>query len=297
MLVLAVARNTGIGGAEAIMIDAAAAGLADQIAAYPPVPVLLNALLDSTTLGLLPSPADGLSVFIAGLMACTAPRPLLLLAPGIALAAAQGPGTMLLCLLALCLGLCLYRCRLDSDPLPLIGAGLAAGFMPFTHPAGAALALACAPLGILSLTPALVAGRGLGSALMLGWFPLVALAGAFAALSALYGGDPLRPFAGLMTATPASGILSLLAVPLLAPALLPLLWQALARPGFARVLPAGLALAPMLTGLLHGLGGGEVALATVAGPACTAACLADSRSLPALIALSWLLALAASSPC
>ncbi|RJF89596.1 hypothetical protein D3874_23655 [Oleomonas cavernae] len=65
-LLLALARRFGIEGHEASVIDLAARAIDRQVAAYPPLPVLLTALLDNLTAGLLPSAADVLSVLIAG---------------------------------------------------------------------------------------------------------------------------------------------------------------------------------------------------------------------------------------
>lgn len=297
---LALARRLGIEGHEAGAIDLAARLLGAHVAAYPPLAVLLTALLDSLTAGLLPSPADLLSVLIAGAVAALAggrARPTLW-APGSALALAQGPGVMLLCLLMLGLGLALRRFRAGDDPLPLIAAGMAAGLMPFAHAGGAALALICAPLGIAALSPALIAGRGFTGTLLLGLFPLAALTAAYGALAAIYGGDPIRPFAGLLGTpgdggvTPALGLAWLV----LAPATGPMLWRAAIKPDPDRLLAAGLLIAPALAGLLYGLGGGMATPGQVAGPAAVLACLAPDRQ-PAALALSWgLLLLAASSP-
>jgi len=297
---LALARRLGIEGHEAGAIDLAARSLGAHVAAYPPLAVLLTALLDSLTAGLLPSPADLLSVLIAGAVGALAGGRALpmLWAPGSALALAQGPGVMLLCLLMLGLGLALRRFRAGDDPLPLIGAGMAAGLMPFAHAGGAALALICAPLGIAALSPALIAGRGFGGTLLLGLFPLGALAAAYGALAAIYGGDPAQPFARLL-GTPGDGgiapALGLIWI-VLAPAVGPLLWRAATMPDPDRLIAAGLLIAPVLAGLLYGLGGGAATAGQVAGPAAVVACLAPDRR-PAALALSWgLLLLAASSP-
>lgn len=303
--VLALSRQGGLIGADAAWTDEAARQIGAAATAYPPLPAFLAALLDSVTGGILPSPADALAALAAGALALAGGRLGRLAVPGLLLAVVEGPGVLLLCLAYLWLGLSLRRFADGDDPFPLIAAGVAAGLMPFLHPGGAALALACAPLGVALLSPALVAGRGFTGALLLGLFPLAALTAAFAALAALYGGDPWQPFAALLGRGPAAtgGLAAVAVIPALlclAPASAVLLARALGERGGTALLAASLTVAPALAALLHGLGGGAVSAGQVAGPAALAACLAPAVLAPALATariLGWaLVLLAASAP-
>jgi hypothetical protein len=109
-------------------------------------------------------------------------------------AAIAGAGEMLLAAFLYLFGRALYDLRARSNVPEVMGAGLALLGVAFSHPMGAAIAVAAIPFLAFAVSPTLVAGSALNVVLTLA-FPALFGAAAFAYVSWVFPGDGWRFFA------------------------------------------------------------------------------------------------------
>jgi hypothetical protein len=178
-------------------------------AAYPSIPFLATTALQFITPAGTPTPAllaagvlallsgfwfDALrradfSIFAAGGAAL-----LLAFHPMLLRAVVAGGGEMLLAAFLYIFGSALYDLRARTGIPQVMAAGLALLAVAFSHPAGAAIAIAAIPFLAFTVRPTLIAGSAINVVLTLA-FPALFGAAAFAYVSWVFPGDGWRFFA------------------------------------------------------------------------------------------------------
>lgn len=173
------------------------------VAAYPTVPFLAMALLKFITPSSAPVPAL-LAATVAALLAGTwfqtarrggwpvvtagAATLLVTFHPAMLRAVVEGPSELLVVACLYLLGVALFEFRARIGVPQAMAVGLALLGLAFSHPMGAAIAVASVPLLALTTSPVLIAGSALSIVLTL-VFPAVFAAAAFYYISWVFPGD------------------------------------------------------------------------------------------------------------
>jgi hypothetical protein len=178
-------------------------------AAYPSLPFLATTLLQFMTPAGTPGPAllaAGILALLAGfwfdalrradfsLFAAGVAALLLAFHPMLLRAVVAGGGEMLLAAFLYIFGSALYDLRAHTGIPQIMAAGLALLAVAFSHPAGAAIAIAAIPFLAFTVRPTLIAGSAINVVLTLA-FPAMFGAAAFAYVSWVFPGDGWRFFA------------------------------------------------------------------------------------------------------
>jgi membrane protein XagC len=173
------------------------------VAAYPTLPFLTSTLVAWLTPSDTPAPAlvaAGLFAFIAsycfhsfrkiGLPDVSATFASLLIAfhPALLRAVLAGPADMFFAVFLLMLCLALYDLRARSGTSEVMAVGVALMALAFSHPIGAAVALAAVPFLAFSVRPSLVANSALNMLVAL-IFPMFFAIAAFTYVSWVFPGD------------------------------------------------------------------------------------------------------------
>jgi membrane protein XagC len=212
-VVFAVARSAATAGlvpngAVTLWAGAITAGegqmpIGRMLAAYPTVPFLATTLVDVLTPAGTPSPvlltAAVLALF-AGALLVTFRRigvpmiagPLMVLLivlhPAMLRAATAGPAEMIFAVFLFLLGRALFDLRARSGASEVMAAGLSLLGLSFSHPMGAAIACAAAPLFVLSIHPDVFSRSSLNLLLAL-LFPTAFCIAAFSYMSWIFPGS------------------------------------------------------------------------------------------------------------
>lgn len=174
-----------------------------MLAAYPTIPFLATTLLDALTPAGTPTPvlltgavlalfAGGLLVTLrrlgVPLLAGSLMVLLIVLHPAVLRAAIAGPAEMIFAVFLFLLGRALFDLRARSAASEVMAVGLALLGLSFSHPMGAAIACAAAPLFVLSIHPEVFSKSSLNLLLAL-LFPTAFCVAAFSYMSWIFPGS------------------------------------------------------------------------------------------------------------
>jgi hypothetical protein len=179
------------------------------VAVYPSLPFLATTLLELLTPAGSPTPALVASLLLGllagvwflalrdagtGFAAAVAATALLAFHPALLRAVIAGPADMFLVLFLFLLGKGLYDLRAQTTAAEVMAVALALAALTFSHPMGAAIAVAAVPFLALAVRPALVANAALNVVVAL-VFPAVFCVGAFIYVSWVFPGSGWSFFA------------------------------------------------------------------------------------------------------
>lgn len=174
-----------------------------MLAAYPTIPFLATTLLDALTPAGTPTPVlltgAVLALFAGGLLvtlrrlgvpmlAGSLMVLLIVLHPAVLRAAIAGPAEMIFAVFLFLLGRALFDLRARSAASEVMAVGLALLGLSFSHPMGAAIACAAAPLFVLSIHPEVFSKSSLNLLLAL-LFPTAFCVAAFSYMSWIFPGS------------------------------------------------------------------------------------------------------------
>lgn len=173
------------------------------VAVYPSIPFLATTLLELVTPIGTPTPALLAALLLAllagvwflslrdasvGLAAAVAATALIAFHPALLRAAIAGPADMFLVVFLFLFGKGLYDLRAQSTAAEVMAVALALVGLTFSHPMGAAIAVAAVPFLVLAVRPTLVANSALNVVVAL-VFPTVFCVGAFSYVSWVFPGS------------------------------------------------------------------------------------------------------------
>jgi len=204
------AATTGLvpNGAVTLWASAITAGegqmpIGRMLAAYPTIPFLATTLLDALTPAGTPTPVlltgAVLALFAGGLLVAfrrigvpmiAGPLMVLLIVlhPAVLRAAIAGPAEMIFAVFLFLLGRALFDLRARSGAAEVMAVGLSLLGLSFSHPMGAAIACAAAPLFVLSIHPEVFSKNSLNLLLAL-LFPTAFCVAAFSYMSWIFPGS------------------------------------------------------------------------------------------------------------
>jgi hypothetical protein len=174
-----------------------------MLAAYPTLPFLATTLLDALTPAGMPTPVlltgAVLALFAGGLLvafrrigvpmiAGSLMVLLIVLHPAMLRAAIAGPAEMIFAVFLFLLGRALFDLRARSGASEVMAVGLSLLGLSFSHPMGAAIACAAAPLFVLSIHPEVFFRNSLNLLLAL-LFPTAFCVAAFSYMSWIFPGS------------------------------------------------------------------------------------------------------------
>ena len=174
-----------------------------MLAAYPTIPFLATTLLDALTPAGCPTPVlltgAVLALFAGGLLVAfrrigvpmivgSLMVLLIVLHPAVLRAAIAGPAEMIFAVFLFLLGRALFALRARSGASEVMAVGLSLLGLSFSHPMGAAIACAAAPLFVLSIHPEAFSRNSLNLLLAL-LFPTAFCVAAFSYMSWIFPGS------------------------------------------------------------------------------------------------------------